>query len=575
MMSSDGDNDPGSPSQFLEAPSSQSMIVDAKPFASQSNVERDDSADSDQDSYEDDRENRFTGPASTWRDYTADERALAASIDQERANDLSVHLYNAHALKSRLYDRDVAAGSRPWQSKQHWIKPGENGDVPWYPDHNWTSWPLHADEVPRKTEGFGKDTLLDDAADGTLRMPVSWRAGTDLEDEVQALMLRKAKERFAARSWATVEPSVPARLRSRSTSHMSSSPPPVVVSRQSSVASETQSNMSDSEDHATVPQDFSRPEVMIDEEETRRLLGPGARHILSKLDDMLMGLHLSRQYRAPDSIAASESAALSLSQKRKRRSTTNEAVVEIPDEQSEPTTTTGGQKQPPTRDYTEHPSGDHALGPRDWSEVLGQASLAGWDPAVIDRAAKRCAILFGEEMKFRVMPEKAAGSFADTLTNYHPEMFPDLALSDDGDIEVGEEAEARPGFSCPEEWCAQHHRSYEKRYMIRQHLGRVHKYDQEALDAYDQACTPVDAKPFIENHEAQEITNVGEWTTNNQKSETPALNAAVEADGFMMPVDVFLGRGTDARDRKRRATSKAKDTSRSRTSQPFTNVSTI
>jgi hypothetical protein len=555
-MSSDGDDDPGSPSQFLEAPSSQSMIVDAKPFASQSNVERDHSADSDQDSYEDDRENRFTGPASTWRDYTADERALIASIDQERANDLSVHLYNAHALKSRLYDRNIAAKSQPWQSKQHWIKAGEDGSVPWYPDHNWTSWPLHANDVPRKAEAFGKDPLLDDA-EGTLRKPISWRAGADLEDEMQALMLRKAKERFSTRSWVTDEPSMPARLRSRSASHIPSSPPPDLTSQQSSVASESQSNISDSENDAAVPQDFSKAELMVDEEETTRLLKPSVRHILSKLDDVLMGLHMSRTYRGQDQIESSEPATKSISQKRKRRPTTNEAPAELSDDEP-PTTNKNDREKPPARNYTEHPSGDHALGPRDWSEVLGVASLAGWSPAVIDRATKRCAVLFGEQMVFRTMPETAAGISADTLTNYHPEMIPDIAISDEEDMEVEGEADVRPGFSCPLTWCAQHHRLYEKRHMIRQHLRRVHKYDLKALDAYDQAFTPAGAKPSIEEHEPQEITNAEEVATNDQKEDMPPPNAAVEDDGFMMPVDVFLGRGTDARDRKRRATSKSK-----------------
>jgi hypothetical protein len=558
MMSSDGDNDPGSPSQFLEAPSSQSMIVDAKPFASQSNVEPDDSAGSDQGSYEDDRENRFTGPASTWRDYTADERALIASIDQERANDLSVHLYNAHALKSRLHDPDVAAKSRSWQSKQHWIKTGEDGSVPWYPDHNWTSWPLHANDVPRKSEAFGKDPLLDDAAEGTLRMPISWRAGADLEDEVQALMLRKAKERFSARSWVNAEPSMPAPSRSRSASHIQSSPPPVSTSRQSSVASGAQPDTSGSENDATVMQDFSKPVLMVDEEETTRLLKPSARHILSKLDDVFMGLHQSRRYRTPGSDATSEPAVQSLSQKRKRRSTANKAPAELSDEEPEPAANNGNRGKPPARDYTEHPSGDHALGPRDWSEVLGVASLAGWSPAVLDRAAKRCAILFDERMTFRTMPEAAVGKFADTLTTYHPEMIPDIAISDDEDMDVEGEAEPRAGFSCPVTWCAQHHRLYEKRYMNRQHLRRVHHYDQEALDAYDHGFTPAEAKPSIEDHDAQQDVNAEEKATNQQRDESQPLENAVEVDGFMMPVDIFLGRGTDARDRKRRATSKGK-----------------
>lgn len=554
-MSSDGDDDPGSPSQFLEAPSSQSMIVDAKPFASQSNLERDHSADSDQDSYEDDRENRFAGPASTWRDHTADERALIASIDQERANDLSVHLYNAHALKSRLYDRDIAAESLPWHSKQHWIKTGEDGSVPWYPDHNWTSWPLHANDVPRKSEGFGKDPLLDDAAEGTLRKPISWRAGTDLEEEVQALMLRKAKERFTARSLATTEPSMPTPSNSRSASHIPSSPPSVMF-QQYSVTSEAQSDTSDSENDVAVSHDFSELELMVDEEETTRLLKPSARHILSKMDDVLMGLHLSRQYRASGPVATSESAAQPLSQKRKRGLTANEAPEELSDEDPESLTDNGDRAKPPARDYTEHPSGDHTLGPRDWSEVLGVASLAGWSPAVIARATKRCAVLFGEQMTFRTMPETAVGNSADTLTNYHPETIPDLPTSDEED---GGEAEPRHGFSCPETWCAQHHRLYEKRYMIRQHLRRVHEYDREALDAYDRASMPAGAKPSIEIHEAQELANAEVEATNKQKDEMQPLGAAVEDDGFMMPVDVFLGRGTDTRDRKRRTISRGKE----------------
>ena len=125
-MSSDGDDDPQSPSAFLQAPSSQSVVVDAEPFTSQSKVVQTSATRFDQDSSEEERENRFSGPASTWRDYTANERALVVSLDQERAGDLGIHLYNAHALKSRLYDRSAADASKPWHNKHHWIKPDED-----------------------------------------------------------------------------------------------------------------------------------------------------------------------------------------------------------------------------------------------------------------------------------------------------------------------------------------------------------------------------------------------------------------------------------------------------------------
>jgi len=43
------------------------------------------------------------------------------------------------------------------------------------------------------------------------------------------------------------------------------------------------------------------------------------------------------------------------------------------------------------------------MGLRDWSDVLGVAAMQGWDRAVVDAAAGRCAALFGEGMDFRVV----------------------------------------------------------------------------------------------------------------------------------------------------------------------------
>lgn len=48
------------------------------------------------------------------------------------------------------------------------------------------------------------------------------------------------------------------------------------------------------------------------------------------------------------------------------------------------------------------------IGLRDWSDVLGAASLAGFPEAVVSRAARRCAELFGEGMMFRQLNEVGA-----------------------------------------------------------------------------------------------------------------------------------------------------------------------
>lgn len=47
------------------------------------------------------RPNRWAGAPSTWQSITQQERDLAGSLDELRNRDLSVHLFNAHALSKR------------------------------------------------------------------------------------------------------------------------------------------------------------------------------------------------------------------------------------------------------------------------------------------------------------------------------------------------------------------------------------------------------------------------------------------------------------------------------------------
>lgn len=554
-MSFAGDDEPPSPSAYLEAPSSPSLITDTQPFASQSQLAKENAANgdfsSDQDS-QDERENRFPGPANTWRKYTADERGLIASLDQERANDLSIHLYNAHALKSRLYDPDVASDAKSWHSKRNWIRAADHGDTPWYPDQNWTAWPLRADDVPRKSEGFGKDSLVDHTHDGTLKMRRPWRPGTDLEEEIHALMLRRAKNRFRLRTWETdlspvLNDAIPKRL--PSLSQMPSSPPTAMDSRQSSVASDVRSQTHNEwiDDNST--QLSAKPAFIVDDEESNRLLKQNARHITSKLDDLLTGLHKSRRHQPMRSIASEGSKTQSKSNKRKRRSTTVECPILSAEADPKDPDLQAKRKKTEDRDSSNHPSGPHAFNPRDWTEVLGFASLTGWDSTVIDRAAKRCAALFGERMITRTMPERAAGKAADSVKEYRPEMIPDIDSSDEEEEEdeQDEQVSSANGFNCPEQLCPQHHRFYEKRWQIRQHLKHTHKYSQEALDAHGKAQTIPDAKPSVEHIDEEEEVDVD---ADDEIEEEPPQAPAVDTDEFMEPIDLFLGRGKDTGKRK-------------------------
>jgi hypothetical protein len=63
------------------------------------------------------RPNRFKGPRSTWRMLTEDEKLVCTSMTQLRDQDLSVHLYNAHSMKRRYYDIELASKLKPWANK--------------------------------------------------------------------------------------------------------------------------------------------------------------------------------------------------------------------------------------------------------------------------------------------------------------------------------------------------------------------------------------------------------------------------------------------------------------------------
>lgn len=60
--------------------------------------------------------------------------------------------------------------------------------------------------------------------------------------------------------------------------------------------------------------------------------------------------------------------------------------------------------------------------PRDWSDVMGAAALAGFPPSVVARATQRCADLFGQGMEMHRIDETAVSSGATGVvtTTYQP-----------------------------------------------------------------------------------------------------------------------------------------------------------
>ena len=79
--------------------------------------------------------------------------------------------------------------------------------------------------------------------------------------------------------------------------------------------------------------------------------------------------------------------------------------------------------------------GARVWGLRDWSDVIGAASLAGFSPGVIARTTKRCADLFGESMTIRNFHEVPASAGTGVRTvEYRPEPI-HLSASDADDTD--------------------------------------------------------------------------------------------------------------------------------------------
>ncbi|RAH82733.1 hypothetical protein BO86DRAFT_388569 [Aspergillus japonicus CBS 114.51] len=386
------------------------------------------------------RPNRFRGPESTWRNLTAEDRQNAQALVDLRARDLAAHLYNAYALRvrARAIARRMADGDLERVEEEVFAPP-----------KRWTAWPLPAADVPRPGELVRR--AVDDA--WTLRRQPDPRPSAELEESLMAVMMKTAKERFNAREWETKTAPGASTPRGKRKSSMSQ------AGTQEESAGDWESD--EGEEQGTVAgmkPVALRPVVQADDEKSRVQLRPLTRNILTHFDTLLMGLHRARQgdlARDDDSSAsewqtdtasaisgsssgqqqqkrrgsaAEKERSLSRGRKRTRRSSIRSESSGGPSRSR--STRVSSSRASSERTSSQAPSSQRSLsqgssrsrgrsrssdgrrsvsrvrqGLRDWSEVLGIASMTGFPAAAVMRASRRCADLFGEDMAFRTFHE--------------------------------------------------------------------------------------------------------------------------------------------------------------------------
>ncbi|KAL9105230.1 MAG: hypothetical protein Q9227_009557 [Pyrenula ochraceoflavens] len=455
-----------------------------------------------------DRPNRFLGPASTWRSWTDAERDVLKSLDQDRAQDLSIHLFNSFALKirakrqQRLFDSGVE-------------NEADKLDNIFKPPKVWTAWPLPPDEVPRESTSVDFSIAVQGLQDS--------RPSAVLEEIIIARAQKLARERLRQRDVASSSPEMKGKNLSQETRRMPEredalgQPNTTVSDKDDCSTSSAGEEATSGYEQSIVP--------LSDDDQARTTLLPIARHTLNKLEDLLTGLHTIRSSYAlkPKRFPAQETSETgldsdsseNLARNRKRKlsragesktiSILGKDHVQSSDSKVSPQRakpSTLPNKSMRSSHKSAHDVQVSRLGLRDWSEVIGTASLTGWSNAAVERAAERCSRLFDQDQLFRTFHERSPERQANRMSFFTEHTASGIQFASDeeppsppngwltateGESEVDTENERRQmkALRCPYKHCQQAEHMFYSARRLRKHIEQSHplsRYDRREFD---------------------------------------------------------------------------------------------
>jgi hypothetical protein len=501
------------------------------------------------------RPNRFGGKPHTWQAYTEADRQIAESLEQLQDSDLSAHLYNAHALKQRLQlpARDLAR-LNIWHNRDAWLRSGEDlkytdaaGLVQdaMVPPPEWTAWPVPPTELPSGSGRPDSGLVRGPTDDWTIESVSKQDAGEELREELLAVFLRIAKDRWNMRDVSSASDAETSRSQSRSkyaASSRSRSASRAGVRRKSfsGVDGETAGYETDEQDDAFGKErsrreqldTFTEPVVLADDARAQRLLQPSIQSIMSKLDELALTICQTRFSSAVDddsSMSEFTSGAESsetdskpswrarsrtaTSRRPRTRSSSRATVVPAGHVVGQSTQDKGnvnaGDNDATSDDASDWEASNHLherkrrrswssegdsgvstigddeaeVGLLDWSQVLGLAAVRGWDEGAIARTAQRCAALFGESMSLVPCDESLVSKLTSKPTWYTPSTSPAMDIPSATRSSAYEPPLSESGvLRCPHTDCYGHEQDFESLSCVAEHCSRVHGYDPTIND---------------------------------------------------------------------------------------------
>ncbi|KAI1743347.1 RNA polymerase I-specific transcription initiation factor-domain-containing protein [Xylaria scruposa] len=203
---------------------------------------------------------------------------------------------------------------------------------------------------------------------------------------------------------------------------------------------------------------------------------------------------------------------------------------------------------------------------RDWRDVLGAAALAGFPASALDRAARRCADLFGQDFVLHTLQE---GPSDQTKLDKHVRYGPGMAipsLLEDSEVSADEEPSSPP-MAPPESEKRGRSRSKKSRSKSKsQPQSEVESEDDNnkffcmvsncprTVDPFDRHWNLVRHLKLIHHYSNDELPV--EVDSENE------MHGAVHVDGFLKPIKVRPGwLGHDVAKEKRKPRTRKKITS--------------
>jgi hypothetical protein len=375
---------------------------------------------------------------------------------------------------------------------------------------------MRPSDVPRRREIWGAAAMWheyngDDNSHGAYFRRESWFPGRDLQEELEAAILRRAHKKLQLQKAAGELDTrfVKSSLAGISHLHQVPDASQVSINLETSSEFEDSSAVSDgtttgvdrkvrrSERSSSSSGSSSRseplpsPSMLLDDEITASALRPSVRECMSRLNRLLDALHRSRKgSREYGTLSRNQSRDLTTAKRRSR---------DLPVQLENPPLV-GKTKAIPFGKQVLRPtksSDPRDVACRDWSEILSLAATTGWDQTALERAAQRCATLFGETMELRCI----SGHMA---THTHPESFfygPDTnALTMPKDSAAARTSSTPRMFACLYSQCERHRVPFVQRWELRQHLKRSHKAQNADIGSI---MTAID-----ESHHREGATNI-------------------------------------------------------------------